>query len=140
MASLAIERTPMERFTRYWLPVLIFVCVIIGFSAQPHLKLPFKFRNSDKVAHMGEYFCLGFLLARAWWHTLTAPRSGKVIVLALACGIFMAACDEKFQSFIPGRESTVTDAIADTIGVTLALFVYLLMWRRGEPGALGARP
>ena len=137
MAAPALEPTPRKpNFARYWLPVIVMVAVIIGFSAQPRLKMPFKFRNSDKVAHLIEYAGLGLLLSRAWWHTLPGARKTTIAIAGIGCGMAMAACDETFQSMVPGREPSEVDFAADTIGVVLAQAFYLGVvqrrWREGR--------
>jgi VanZ family protein len=116
---------------RYWFPVLFFVAVIITVSAQPNLRTPWKFRNSDKVAHVLEYGVLGLLLARAWWHTLPGASRATIALAGLGCGVAMGACDESFQRIIPGREPSKLDLAADTLGVALAQAFYIGVIQRG---------
>ena len=134
MASPALALSPKERFMRHWLPVLLFLGVIFTLSAQPHLKTPWKFRNSDKVYHLSEYCGLGLLLARAWWHTLPGASRATIVLASLGCGIAIGVCDESFQRLIPGREPSMMDLAADTIGVTLAQVLYFTLIQRGSRG------
>lgn len=122
----------MALFTRYWLPVAAYVSVIFVLSAQPNLRPPFQFQNSDKVSHLLEYGGLGLLLARALRATLR-PRSWLfTTMLALGLGLGIGAGDEYFQSFVPGRDSTVFDWLADGTGLTFAQLVYLAAARDRE--------
>src|SRR6266436_1096633 len=66
----SLGRQPPRRgffwtFMRYWLPVLVYLTVIFSLSAQPNLRPPFEFQNSDKLCHLLEYGGLGLLLGRA---------------------------------------------------------------------------
>jgi VanZ family protein len=39
--------------------------------------------------------------------------------------VLVGSFDEFYQSFVPGRDSSVYDLLADTIGVALAQLVYV---------------
>jgi VanZ family protein len=119
------HEAPRHTFLRYWLPVLAYVGLIFGLSAQPGLKTPFQFEMADKVAHLTEYGGLGVLLARA---LTTLPRLKSVLIAGLTAvmiGAGIGATDELFQSTVPGRDSSVFDWIADAMGLSLAQLVYL---------------
>ena len=83
-------------------------------SHQPVVVIPFG--APDYVAHAINYGVLGVLLiwARAGgeWSAMTAPLIASAVVLAVLLGIG----DEFHQSFIPGREATVQDVLADFVG------------------------
>jgi VanZ family protein len=68
----------------------------------------------DKLAHFGEYFVFGWLVARSLdgrgW------RSGKHFVWTLMLGVYLGALDEFYQGFVPGRERDLLDLLADVIG------------------------
>ena len=120
-----------DRFMRYWLPVLVYLTVIFSLSAQPNLKPPMRFQNSDKVWHLLEYGGLGLLLGRALRSGLGGRAALAAAGAALAIGSVIGAVDETFQRSIPGRESSVLDWAADTAGVTLAQG--LILWLALEP-------
>ena len=127
------SRPPQRRFFRlfmlYWLPVLIYITAIIALSAQPNLQPPLRFPNADKVYHLVEYLGLGFLLARAWHATAPMRRPLSAALVALSCGVVVGSSDEYFQSFIPGRQSSAFDLLADAAGLALAQFAYLRAFR-----------
>jgi len=103
--------------------------MIFTLSAQPRLRVPFHFENADKVVHMTEYCGLGILVVRA---LRTVPRLASAAVaglLAIGIGVGIATADELFQSTVPGRDSDVFDAIADSIGVTIAQVLYVWVKR-----------
>ena len=123
-------RTFFQQFLRYWLPVLLYVTVIITLSAQANLQAPMKFRNADKLCHLLEYGGLGVLLARALRGTLRVRLPALAAMMAIVLGSLIGAGDEYFQSFIPGRDSSAFDWMADTLGVVLAQVAYV--WGAGR--------
>ena len=113
----------------YWLPVLLYVCLIFGLSSQPNLKPPLDFKYSDKVAHTIEYGILGLLLARAVRATGKLEWPLTAALLALSMGMIVGVSDEMFQSLIPGRDSSAFDFFADASGLALAQLIYLALTR-----------
>lgn len=113
-------------FLRYWFPVLIYVAVIFTLSAQPGLRAPLEFGNSDKLYHLLEYLVLGVLIARVMAHVVPSPRPMPATLLAIAIGALIATGDELFQSTVPRRQSSVYDGLADTLGIALGQLLY---WR-----------
>lgn len=119
-------------FIRYWLPVLAYVSIIFALSAQQHLTPPLHFQNSDKVMHLLEYGGLGLLLARAIRASLPRWTWLATALLTVAIGMAIGAGDEVFQSFVPGRESTVFDWFADSAGMVFAQIGFLALARDRE--------
>jgi VanZ family protein len=128
-------RRPPERrffvlFLQFWLPVLVYVTVIIVLSAQPNLRPPLEFRNSDKFYHGVEYFGLGVLLVRAVSASLRLAVPAHAALVSLCLGILVGTADEMFQSTVPGRVSSGVDLFADTLGVAIAQLAWLALGRR----------
>ncbi|MFN8587653.1 MAG: VanZ family protein [Candidatus Eisenbacteria bacterium] len=119
-------------FLRWWLPALAYVAVIFTLSAQERLAPPFHFQNSDKVMHLLEYGGLGLLLARAIRASLPGRSWLETALVTAAVGLAIGACDEKFQSYVPGRESSVFDWFADATGITFAQIAYLAFAKEQE--------
>jgi VanZ family protein len=130
MAPQLSDRKPPARFSWFVVPVVLYVVMIFSISAQPHLKLPVDFNNADKLYHFSEYGGLGLLIARALNAFMPGRAAGARAAIAIGLGLLVATCDEIFQSTVPGRTSSVFDAMADTLGVALAQWVYALMIRR----------
>lgn len=88
-----------------------------------------EFVMKDKVVHMLVYCIFGVLLQRSF-STMEklAPRS---VLLALAVGIAYGALDEFHQYFVPGRDSSVYDFVADGAGVGLSVVVKRILHMRG---------
>lgn len=73
--------------------------------------------GSDKVAHFGVYFILGVLT----WRALAVPRGMKALLAALAAMYVFGLVDEVHQAFVPGRDASVFDWMADLLGATAGL-------------------
>jgi hypothetical protein len=116
-------------FFTYWLPVLLYITLIIGLSSRPNLASPFHFFNGDKLAHVMEYFVLGWLMVRALRHSFFSRSVLAAVLLAITLGVMVGAGDEWFQSFIPGRDSSARDLLADFLGIALAQITYLMFTR-----------
>ena len=123
------ERRFFALFTGFWLPVLAYVTAIFALSSQPHLAPPLRFLNADKVLHAGEYLVLGLLLVRALRATLRVSRPLFAAMIAIGLIVVVGTGDEFLQSFIPGRTSDIFDLLADTVGGSIAQFVYVNLAR-----------
>ena len=81
------------------------------------LALPWIQAWGDKLVHGFLFFVHTALLARSVRHGgLSSPR-GVTLVLAM----LLAAGTELLQHFVPGRQGTWGDLLADTLGIVAAL-------------------
>ncbi|MBI5416237.1 MAG: VanZ family protein [Candidatus Omnitrophica bacterium] len=112
------------KFLKFWFPVFLYSGIIFWASSLPNLKPPVDLINIDKVCHLFEYTVFGFLLARAFYAQCPAWSAGKTWRLAALCALLYGMSDEYHQSFVPGRESSVLDAMADTMGGFLGAYLY----------------
>ena len=128
-----MERPEVRRFFAlfmlYWLPVLLYLTVMIVLSSQPFLTPPFEFPQSDKLMHMIEYFGFGFLVVRALRATMRISLPLVAALVALSFGIVVGTGEAYLQSFVPGRVSSPFDLLADTAGLMLAQLFYLAVTR-----------
>ncbi len=125
--------SPMVKFDKklfyYKLPPVLFAALIILLSSLPNAHPPsFNIRNIDKFYHGLEYFMFGLLLFRAFPDLHGSPRRVILYLLLFAFGFAYAALDETVQSFVPNRDSSIGDWLADTIGYTTAGL--LTIWYR----------
>jgi VanZ family protein len=118
------------RFATTWLPVMAYVALIFTVSSIPQLQAQIPFTVSDKILHALEYALLGFLFARAWSATPPVARSAAAVtLLAIGCAALVGASDEYYQSFVPGKESSVYDFVADAVGACLGQVAFRLLAR-----------
>ena len=76
--------------------------------------------GADKVVHGALYLVLGLTLSWAGYRGGSAiPMSVLILV-----GIGYGALDEWHQSFVPGRDPSVGDAVADAIGVLAGFAIF----------------
>lgn len=115
----------------YKLPPVLFAGLIILLSSQPGLHPPsFEIRNIDKFYHGLEYFLFGLLIFRAFPEVHTSRRKVLFYALLFSFGLAYAALDETVQSFVPNRDSSVGDWLADASGYFTAGIISLFYWRR----------
>ena len=104
-------------FRRAVLAVWIFsVASTIYLSLLPGLEQPLKFWNSDKLYHMLCYAWLGAL-------PLVAFAKGDTARNAAYCMIPLGGLIEWGQSFVPGRTSSMLDAVFNAVGVFLGIWL-----------------
>lgn len=118
---------------RYWGPVFAYAGVIFYLSSLPNPqdKLPsFIGLFSDKALHAVEYAMLGGLFYRAFrWGTndVVKPWAGFLAVLATS---LYGLSDEIHQSFVPHREASGWDWLADSVGAVLGTLTVHHLFRR----------
>ena len=117
-----------DLFLRYRLPALAWAGLIFTLSSIPHLSTPeMGIEWSDKLAHGVEYGIFGYLLARAIQSYLPHGSAVRISGWAIALGVLWALSDEFHQYFVPGREVSGTDFLADGVGVVVA---QVFFWSR----------
>jgi len=80
---------------------------------------------SDKVVHLGLYAVLGLALA---WAGRESGWNRPFLLLALGFGY--GVLDEWHQSFVPGRDPSFGDLLADGVGVALGVLLGGLLLAR----------
>jgi VanZ family protein len=113
----------------YWLPVVLYAGAIFFWSAQSHPEeqLPsFLFKDvSDKVLHAVEYAGLGGLCYRAFRWGASGQVASRALLFAIVTVSLYGVTDEVHQFFVPFRESSWQDWLADTAGAAIGA----LSWR-----------
>ncbi len=79
----------------------------------------------DKLLH---FLCYGVFALLAWWCSKRATTFYWLLGFVSAYGALM----EVGQSFVPGRDMSGLDIVANTLGVAAVLVVYLLWPRQAE--------
>ena len=127
----------MKRFLSYWLPVILYLCLIFGASSIPGRDVPVLFPYMDKFEHLAEYSLFGLLLGRAFRFTVGGQRGRLWAFATVGLGGLVGALDELYQRLTPGRTSDVRDWAIDFTAVLLAVFVtqYVRIRPRGGRSA-----
>jgi VanZ family protein len=142
-----------NKIYQYWVPVFLWVIFIFWMSTDKfspqntssivepifHFLMPKSSEQTlsmshmffRKIAHLIEYFVLGFLLFRAFRGDSKELRiqqwTSSMIVLMLC-----AASDEFHQYFVSARTASSVDMLIDLTGGTLALVFRSLLLLRGR--------
>ncbi len=108
-----------------WLPALVLMLAIFGFSSIPSDVMP-TFDWADLIVKKGGHM-LGYgLLALSYWYAFRfSPEKMKI---AWILALLYAATDEFHQSFVPGRLATVMDVGIDGVGAAIALWWAKRRW------------
>ena len=127
-----------SRFVKYWLPVLLYTCLIFSLSSIPGGLAGPWIPHIDKLEHLLEYGLYGLLLGRAFRFTVGGPRGFLWAVGSVLVGAAIGAADELYQAHVPRRNSDVYDWATDLTAVLLA--VLYTQWVHVRPLAKRAAP
>ncbi len=83
--------------------------------------MPQLFPNQDKVMHMGEYIPFGWLSMKVFM-----PATFYGFMASVVFSLAYAASDEVHQSFVPGREASLMDWMADMVGILISSYIYYI--------------
>lgn len=114
----------------YWIPAAVTMAGIAFLSHQSQLpRVPGA--PPDWVLHGIEF---GVLAAACFYGASRGFdrrfRSANAAILAVSIATVYGALDELHQSFVPGRDVSVGDWIADSLGALLVVTVLVLVWNR----------
>ncbi len=108
----------------YWLPVGLYAGVIFFLSSlsHPEDQLPtFLLQEvSDKILHAVEYGILSLLCYRAFRWAAGPASARHAVLLAIMTASVYGLTDEVHQAFVPLRDASWQDWLADTVGAALA--------------------
>ena len=132
----AIRQGAFVQVFWYWLPVALYAGMIFYLSAQSHPdeQLPsFLLKDvSDKVLHAVEYGILAVLCYRAFRWAAGPAVAQQAVVAAIVAASVYGVTDETHQLFIPFRESSWLDWLADTAGAAIGAVSWRLITIRSE--------
>ena len=87
---------------------------------------PLKFSGADKFYHLGEYGVFALLVGRAIRKSLSPYSMLGAAVMAVALVMIVGAADEYYQSFVPGRDSSVLDWATDAGAAKMPITAYFI--------------
>jgi len=119
----------LMRLLVYWGPVVGYAGMVFFLSAQsyPEEQLPsFLVKDvNDKVLHAVEYAGLGGLCYQAFRWGVSGRAASRALLFAIVTASLYGMTDEVHQLFVPFRESSWQDWLADTIGAVIGA----MSWR-----------
>ncbi|HEY6085822.1 MAG TPA: VanZ family protein [Nitrospira sp.] len=116
---------PWPSFLWYWGPVLSYAFLIFYLSSQskPEEQFPLLVQHvSDKVLHMMEYGVLAILCYRAFRWAAGPVAGRRAVMWAIVAASVYGITDEVHQLFVPLREASWLDWLADTGGAAIGSF------------------
>ena len=120
----------MGRKIFFWILLIIYSVVIFIFSSRPEVGVEQYFYGQDKVIHFVIYGIHTFLCLVA--------LSDKILLLklfhyflALAFSVLYGIFNEIYQYFIPEREFSFGDILANSLGIiTFLILVYIFQIKK----------
>ena len=109
----------------YLILMLAWMALIWILSSLPSDNLPsIDIWGIDKLAHLGIYLVWGVL---AVLYLLKRQASAGVVCISFAIMLIIAALDEFHQHYIPGRQVSLYDLLANASGLVLAFILYFIL-------------
>ncbi len=118
-SSLIVLKLP---FFLFGVAALYLVLIFIG-SSSSTVPVPQLIPYQDKLEHFSEYFILGIILF--FNHRLGRKVNKAISVIVLFSWPLL---DEFHQSFVPMRDASVFDAMADYVGMLAAILLLQLLF------------
>jgi VanZ family protein len=115
----------MQRFVKWWLPVIVWLIVIfVGSSIGNVPRVGGKTSDTivHRAAHVLEFAVLGVLLLRAL--SKDKPITKREIIITLIMIVIYGASDEFHQRHTPGRSSEGLSVLFDVAGGLIGVWVY----------------
>lgn len=112
-----------------WALLVAYMGLIFWLSSLTVLPVPMRFPYEDKLIHAIAYAVMGFLAGNAFADGTQKKRFWLAFALVSLYGI----SDELHQAFVPGRETSFGDWLADTVGAWIGAYLYLKsepVWRK----------
>ncbi len=111
----------MRRFLSLWGPVALYAAALFAGSARSELPAILSL-VWDKLLHASAWAGLMLLTLRAT-HRGEGPLRRGATIAAAALSLAYGFSDELHQSFVPGRDPSFMDFLADTVGTGGAIAV-----------------
>jgi len=94
----------------------ISILLVVCLSLTPRMEIPYHFSGADKLAHFAAYTWLAMLPFFGFAGRRTA-LTGALLMALLGIGLECAQC------YVPGREFSFFDILANSAGVTIGIVV-----------------
>lgn len=120
---------------KLWIPVLLVLSLIFYLSSFPGspARTTQPFWQLDKFVHFYEYLILGFFLSKACERAFYSRK--KPLRWLLGYGIMALTfpiLDEFHQSFVPYRDVSFFDILADVLGLSIAALYHVVTFKMNK--------
>ena len=126
----ALEKWCQKQFLLLYIaPLLLYCLLIFCLSAQSDLGHLSSFPVPDKIAHLLVYTGFGFLLMRMLVYLKPEQDVVRHLIWVLSAALLYGLSDEVHQYFVPGREFSWMDLLADGAGGYLGARLWMVFVR-----------
>ena len=125
-SEMRTRRSPLVAF----LPATLLMALIFYLSTQSTVELPETWSSvySDKILHALAYGTLAFFFLYGFLSSTHMPER-TVYAASWLITVLYGLSDEFHQSFTPGRDSSLGDLFANTVGATVCIWLYARLSR-----------
>ncbi len=126
-----LELVKKDSHVTAWVPAALWAGVILLFSLLPYGgNIPLTIGNFDKMAHFFEYAVLAPLLLKAMCRSGWVSVKKAVLFTLISASVY-GILMELFQSFVPGRDASLSDALSNFSGVIFGIILWkTTLWRK----------
>jgi len=118
----------------FWMLLIIYSVLIFILSSRPEVGVEQLFYGQDKVIHFLTYGIYAFLCLAALSNKLLLLKLFHYF-LALAFSVSYGIFNEIYQYFIPDREFSFGDILANSLGIiTFLILVYIFQNNKQKKG------
>ena len=114
----------VKNFTYYWLPLVVYCLLIYIQSDYPSPESLPSFEFSDKLYHFAAYAVMGVLFYRAYQTTPFNNNIQMLVLLSMISASLYGVSDEIHQAFVPARDGSLWDVVADILGAVGGVYLY----------------
>lgn len=127
-----------EKSKGFWVyvgPAIFYGILIIIATGTPGDRIPsIEIPGLDKVVHFGMHFLFAMLVHRAFlYHANGIIRKSHTLLLTVLFVSLFGIIVEWYQAFIPMRNPTIGDGIANILGAVVYMVLYLVGLSRFWP-------
>lgn len=122
------EKMRRQRFLWLYLaPFLLYCLLIFYLSSRSDLAAVAPFAVPDKIAHLLEYSGFGFLLMRMLRYLEPEADYVKHLFWVLTAALIYGLSDETHQLYVPHREFSWMDMLADGAGAYFGARIWMII-------------
>jgi VanZ family protein len=111
-----------------WQVAMLTIFVASSFSGDDLPEIALKV--SDKLIHFIVFGVLGVMIYRSFEHAKNVLIRMHAYKLSILLAMLYGVLDEVHQYFVPGRDASIADWIADLLGAIIFLLIYRKIFSR----------
>jgi VanZ family protein len=120
-----LKKSSFRRGFVYGAPVIFYAALIFFLSSVSKFPEEVSFINGiDNWSHCIEYYFFGLLICRWLINERNRFIKKNAHLFTILIGICFGLSDEWHQSYVPGRDATIGDVLADSLGIIAAAVTY----------------